>query len=141
MMMAMHKPVTSLYGIRNCDTVKRARSWLDEHQVPYVFHDFKTQGVPAERLDHWLAHAGWEKLLNRNGTTWRRLDPTTQATAQDERGAVGLRQGGRERDDADLEGCQRGSRSEQAGHFCKQRWPHASERTHHQRAGRGELRC
>lgn len=80
----------TLYGIRNCDTVKNARLWLDAHGMPYVFHDFKTQGVPTERLDYWLAHAGWERLLNRNGTTWRRLDPATQATAQDERGARAL---------------------------------------------------
>jgi Spx/MgsR family transcriptional regulator len=83
MMMAMHKPVTSLYGIRNCDTVKRARSWLDEHQVPYVFHDFKTQGVPTVALDEWLAAVGWEVLLNRQGTTWRKLDDATRAAVTD----------------------------------------------------------
>ena len=77
----------TLYGIRNCDTVKKARLWLDTRGMAYTFHDFKTQGVPPERLDHWLAHAGWEKLLNRKGTTWRKLDPATQAAAQDERGA------------------------------------------------------
>ncbi len=79
-------PIT-LYGIRNCDTVKKARLWLDTHGMAYTFHDFKTHGVPPERLDHWLARAGWEKLLNRKGTTWRQLDPATQAAAQDERGA------------------------------------------------------
>jgi hypothetical protein len=58
MMAAMDKPVTTLYGIRNCDTVKRARSWLDEHQHAYTFHDFKLQGVPTPALDHWLAGRG-----------------------------------------------------------------------------------
>ena len=79
MMLAMHKTVTSLYGIRNCDTVKRARQWLDEHQVPHVFHDFKLQGVPLAELDQWLSACGWEVLLNRQGTTWRRLDDATRA--------------------------------------------------------------
>ena len=84
---AMNPISITVYGIRNCDTVKKARAWLKGRGLPYEFHDFKTQGVPADRLDHWLAQAGWEQLLNRKGTTWRRLDPTVQATAQDERGA------------------------------------------------------
>ena len=62
-----------LYGIPNCDTVKRARAWLAEHGHDAVFHDFKKAGVPSERLDAWLAAAGWEVLLNRKGTTWRQL--------------------------------------------------------------------
>lgn len=62
-----------LYGIANCDTVKRARAWLDGRAAAYAFHDFKKSGVPADRLDAWLAAAGWETLLNRRGTTWRRL--------------------------------------------------------------------
>lgn len=74
------QPIT-LYGIRNCDTVKKARQWLDDHQLAYTFHDFKTQGVPVDRLDHWLARAGWETMLNRKGTTWRRLEPSQQAAA------------------------------------------------------------
>ncbi len=76
------RPIT-LYGIRNCDTVKKARQWLDTHELAYTFHDFKTQGVPPARLDHWLRQAGWEMLLNRKGTTWRRLDPALQAGAVD----------------------------------------------------------
>lgn len=83
----MHVLPITVYGIRNCDTVKKARQWLDDHQLAYDFHDFKAQGVPPERLDHWLAHAGWEQLLNRKGTTWRRLDAIAQAAAQDQRGA------------------------------------------------------
>ncbi len=73
----------TLYGIPNCDTVKKARAWLAEHQVTVQFHDFKKQGVPADRLDHWLATAGWEKLLNRQGTTWRKLDEPTRAAVTD----------------------------------------------------------
>jgi arsenate reductase (glutaredoxin) len=68
-----------LYGIPNCDTVKRARTWLAEQGITHDFHDFKKQGVPELRLDAWLAAVGWEQLVNRRGTTWRQLDPTLQA--------------------------------------------------------------
>jgi Spx/MgsR family transcriptional regulator len=66
--------MTTLYGIPNCDTVKRARAWLDEQGVAYTFHDFKKQGVPEAELDQWLKEPGWEALVNRRGTTWRKLD-------------------------------------------------------------------
>jgi Spx/MgsR family transcriptional regulator len=79
-----------LYGIPNCDTVKKARAWLAEQQVAVTFHDFKKQGVPEDRLDHWLATVGWEKLLNRQGTTWRKLDPATQAGVTDVQSARSL---------------------------------------------------
>jgi Spx/MgsR family transcriptional regulator len=79
--------VTTLFGIRNCDTVKRARQWLDEQQHPYTFHDFKLQGVPEAALDRWLANVGWETLLNRQGTTWRKLDDATRAGVVDARSA------------------------------------------------------
>ncbi len=75
--------MNSVYGIANCDTVKRARAWLDGQGVAYRFHDFKKQGVPAEALDRWLAAAGWEALVNRRGTTWRRLDEATRGTVVD----------------------------------------------------------
>jgi Spx/MgsR family transcriptional regulator len=81
---------TILYGIPNCDTVKKARAWLAQQGVAHEFHDFKKQGVPAERLDAWLQAAGAERLVNRKGTTWRKLDPTTQARAQDDPGARAL---------------------------------------------------
>ena len=68
-----------LYGIPNCDTVKKARAWLAEHRRPYTFHDFKKQGVPPEALARWVDALGWEALLNRKGTTWRQLDPAAQA--------------------------------------------------------------
>jgi Spx/MgsR family transcriptional regulator len=72
--------VITLYGIPNCDTVKRARAWLTSRGTQHSFHDFKRQGVPAERLDAWTAALGWERLVNRQGTTWRKLDdPVKQA--------------------------------------------------------------
>jgi Spx/MgsR family transcriptional regulator len=80
----------TLYGITNCDTVKKARGWLADHGVDYAFHDFKKQGVPPDHLDGWLEAAGWEKLLNRQGTTWRKLDADTQLQAGNERGARAL---------------------------------------------------
>jgi arsenate reductase (glutaredoxin) len=77
----------TLYGITNCDTVKKARAWLAGQGVHYAFHDFKKSGVPADRLDTWLRAAGWEKLLNRQGTTWRKLDAGAQLRSGNERGA------------------------------------------------------
>ena len=79
----------TLYGIPNCDTVKKARAWLAEHHVDYKFHDFKKQGVPPERLALWMERAG-DKLLNRQGTTWRKLDAATQAAAAEPAGARAL---------------------------------------------------
>ncbi|MDM0024621.1 ArsC family reductase [Variovorax saccharolyticus] len=75
--------MTTLYGIPNCDTVKRARAWLDEQGVAYSFHDFKKSGVPEAELDRWLVAPGWEALVNRRGTTWRRLDDATRASVVD----------------------------------------------------------
>jgi len=80
----------TLYGITNCDTVKKARAWLADSAVDYKFHDFKKQGVPPANLDRWLAAAGWEKLLNRQGTTWRKLDAATQQQASSAAGARAL---------------------------------------------------
>lgn len=80
----------TLYGIPNCDTVKKARAWLAAEGVAYAFHDFKKQGVPPERLERWLGAAGWEKLLNRQGTTWRKLDPDEQLRSGNEGGAKAL---------------------------------------------------
>jgi len=65
--------VTTLYGIRNCDTVKKARRWLGEHDVDYGFHDFRADGLTKAQLKRWIAAVGWETLLNRRGTTWRKL--------------------------------------------------------------------
>ena len=79
----MSTPTIIVYGIPNCDTVKKARAWLQEQGLAYQFHDFKKQGVPAERLPAWMAAVGWEKLLNRQGTTWRKLDAAVQAGVTD----------------------------------------------------------
>jgi arsenate reductase (glutaredoxin) len=75
-------PVT-LYGIPNCDSVKRARARLAAAGIPVEFHDLKKLGVPAASLDAWLAAAGWTTLLNRRGTTWRGFDVATQASVVD----------------------------------------------------------
>jgi Spx/MgsR family transcriptional regulator len=79
-----------LYGITNCDTVKKARAWLAGQEAAYLFHDFKKEGVPRERLDAWIAQVGWDQLLNRKGTTWRKLDASAQEGAQDAAGAKAL---------------------------------------------------
>ena len=84
MMRAMTtSPRITLYGIPNCDTVKKSRAWFAAHGLDVVFHDFKKQGVPADRLPGWMAAVGWEKLLNRQGTTWRKLDSDTQQAVHD----------------------------------------------------------
>ena len=70
--MAAGRPVT-LYGIKNCDTVKKARHWLDEHRVAYAFHDYRTEGIDRARLNAWVAAAGWETVLNRSSATFRAL--------------------------------------------------------------------
>ncbi|MES2946751.1 MAG: arsenate reductase [Pseudomonadota bacterium] len=81
-----------VYGIPNCDTVKKARTWLSSQGLAYGFHDFKKQGVPAERLSAWSDAVGLGKLLNRQGTTWRKLDADAQASAADISGAQALMQ-------------------------------------------------
>jgi len=86
----MNTPDITLYGITNCDTVKKARAWLTAHGLAYQFHDFKKQGVPAERLTAWLAAAGWERVLNRQGSTWRKLDPAQQQAVSDATSASAL---------------------------------------------------
>ena len=72
----------AIYGIPNCDTVKKARTWLSEQGYDFVFHDFKKQGLPEQALNQWLKVAGWEKVLNRKGTSWRKLTPEEQASVK-----------------------------------------------------------
>lgn len=81
-----------LHGIPNCDTVKRARAWLGERGADYRFHDFKKAGVPAEALARWADAAGWDKLLNRQGTTWRKLAEADKAAVADADSALRLMQ-------------------------------------------------
>ena len=80
----------TLYGIPNCDTVKRARAFLAGQGAAVVFHDFKKAGVPADRLAAWVASAGWERLLNRQGSTWRKLDAAQRAAVVDGASAQAL---------------------------------------------------
>ena len=79
----------TLYGIKNCDTMKKARTWLDSHEVRYEFHDYKTSGIDAASLARWCAKVGWETLLNRSGTTFRKL-PDARKSDLTERKAVAL---------------------------------------------------
>jgi Spx/MgsR family transcriptional regulator len=67
-----------LYGISNCDTVKKAKNWLEKKQLNYNFHDFRKQGLEAETIQDWLTQISWEKLLNKRSTTWRNLEPEVQ---------------------------------------------------------------
>ena len=81
--------MTTLYGIKACDTMQKARAWLDAHGVAYAFHDYKSQGVSAEKLRAWAREVGWETVLNRKGTTFRKL-PETDRTELDEAKAIDL---------------------------------------------------
>lgn len=81
--------VITIYGIRNCDTMKKARAWLQVHGVEHHFHDYKTAGIKCRRLDRWCKELGWEVLLNRAGTTFRKL-PEGDKQALDERKATAL---------------------------------------------------
>ncbi len=71
--------MATLYGIANCDTVKKARAWLDAGGVAYDFHDFKATGIDRARLERWIGAVGWERLLNRSGTTFRKLPEADRA--------------------------------------------------------------
>jgi arsenate reductase (glutaredoxin) len=84
----MAKPIT-IYGIKNCDTMKKARAWLDKRGIAYAFHDYKTEGIDRARLEQWCKDAGWETLLNRAGTTFRKL-PESEKAGVDARKAMQL---------------------------------------------------
>ncbi|MGV3628238.1 MAG: ArsC family reductase [Betaproteobacteria bacterium] len=79
----------TLYGIKNCDTMKKTRAWLDAHKINYDFYDYKTAGITDERLQHWCRELGWETLLNRAGTTFRKL-PDADKQGLTERKAIAL---------------------------------------------------
>ena len=79
-----------VYGIPNCDTVKKVFTWLNEHKIPYQFHDYKKNGINPAKLKNWSKQAGWETLLNKRGTTWKELDAATQATINNEKAAIAL---------------------------------------------------
>ena len=70
--------MTTLYGIKNCDTVKKARTWLEKNTIAYQFHDFRTNGLTQEQVDAWIATIGLENLVNKRSTTWKALDENTK---------------------------------------------------------------
>ena len=82
-------PIT-IYGIKNCDTMKKARAWLDKHGVAYDFHDYKTAGIERERLERWAKKAGWETLLNRAGTDLPQAARQGQGRRSTEKKAIAL---------------------------------------------------
>ena len=81
--------MTTLYGIKNCDTVRKARRWLDENGVTYSFHDLRSDGLDQQTLQDWEKTLGWEQLLNRRGTIWRKL-PATERDAINRNSALRL---------------------------------------------------
>ena len=81
-----------VYGIPNCNTVKKARDWLEKNNIAYEFHDFKKQGVTKQLLENWLTQISHEKLINRAGLTWRGLDEQTKAGINDNATAINLMQ-------------------------------------------------
>jgi arsenate reductase len=81
--------MTTIYGIKACDTMQKARAWLGDHGVAYDFHDYKTQGIDRARLESWTRQVGWELLLNRSGTTFRKL-PDADKAGLSEAKAIGL---------------------------------------------------
>ena len=82
----------TLYGIANCDVVRKARAWLTQRGVAHRFHDFAKQGLPADCVTRWTAQVGWEPLLNRKGTTWRNLDAGTREGVIDAASAMAVMQ-------------------------------------------------
>ena len=82
--------MTILYGIKNCDTIKKARRWLDEHQVEYRFHDYRVDGLTPELLATFIGELGWEALLNTRGTTWRKLDESLRNSIDNADAAAAL---------------------------------------------------
>ncbi|MBP1841768.1 Spx/MgsR family transcriptional regulator [Rhizobium petrolearium] len=79
----------TIYGIKNCDTMKKARAWLDRKGIAYAFHDYKVEGIDHAHLDRWVDRAGWETVLNRAGTTFKKLDDADKAGLDREK-AIGL---------------------------------------------------
>jgi len=79
-----------VYGIPNCNTVKKALDWLNENKVEFTFHNYKKEGITATRLNSWSKKVGWEKLVNKKGTTWRTLPPEQQEKVKNEKAATEL---------------------------------------------------
>jgi len=81
--------MTRIFGIKNCDTMKKARAWLDQHGIEYSFHDYKASGIDRSHLEKWCRELGWERVLNRSGTTFRKV-PEADRAAIDEKRAIAL---------------------------------------------------
>lgn len=79
-----------VYGIKNCNTVKRALDWLKQNQIDFEFHDYKRTGITKEKLRTWSKQVGWESLVNKRGTTWRQLDASAQSKVKNEAAAIAL---------------------------------------------------
>ncbi|HEY0651706.1 MAG TPA: ArsC family reductase [Chryseosolibacter sp.] len=80
----------TLYGIKNCNTVKSALDWLRKKNIDFEFHDYKTKGITADKLRSWSKQVGWESLVNKNGTTWRQLEDATKEKTTNESAAIAL---------------------------------------------------
>ena len=83
------KPVT-IYGIPNCDSTKKAVNWLKANNIPFTFHDYKKEGISLAKLNEWTKLSSWEILLNKKGTTWKKIDPAIQATITNSKLATSL---------------------------------------------------
>lgn len=79
-----------VYGIPNCDTVKKTLSWLQKNKIPFGFHDYKKEGISLQKLKIWSKQVGWENLINKKGNTWRQLNETTQLSLSNEKAALKL---------------------------------------------------
>jgi arsenate reductase (glutaredoxin) len=75
--------MTTVYGIKNCDTVKKARKWLEAQGIAYQFHDFRVDGLESDQVQSWIAELGWENLVNKRSTTWKQLDSKARDTMDD----------------------------------------------------------
>jgi Spx/MgsR family transcriptional regulator len=80
----------TVYGIKNCNTVKKSLDWLKRHKIEFEFHDYKTKGIEPAKLKDWSKQVGWEKLVNKKGTTWRQLDEKVQNKITSEKAAIDL---------------------------------------------------
>jgi len=76
--------MNTLYGIKNCDTVKKTRRWLDDNQIDYRFHDFRADGLEKTQINAWVAELGWETLINKRSTTWKALDDSVKNSLNDQ---------------------------------------------------------
>jgi arsenate reductase (glutaredoxin) len=80
----------TVYGIKNCNTVKKGLDWLSKHKIEYQFHDYKKEGITKAKLKAWADQVGWEALVNKKGTTWRQLDAAVQANVTNAKNAIEL---------------------------------------------------